>query len=98
MAVHALIRRLLTVGFANRVLLAFLVVALFLVGVQLRRWTWEKTRHAHVQYDIANGFYWGNETLAEARRLLSDGTPANSWTAFFRGYFALYDRVKREAY
>ena len=52
MAVHALIRRLLTVGFANRVLLAFLVVALFLVGVQLRRWTGEKTRHVRSQRDI----------------------------------------------
>ena len=70
---------------------------LFLGGVQLRRWTGDKTRHVRFQHDIVNGFYWGSETLAEGRRLSSDKA-ANSWTAFCRGYFALYDRVKREAY
>jgi hypothetical protein len=50
------------------------------------------------QHDIVNGFYWGSETLAEARQLSSNEISTNSWTAFFRGYFALYDQVKREAY
>src|SRR5438094_7745612 len=98
MAICALFRRLFAGKFAGRALLASFIVVLFLGGVQLRRWTGEKTRHVRFQHDIVNGFYWGSETLAEARRLSSDEASANSWTAFCRGYFALYDRVKREAY
>src|SRR5881396_3316268 len=98
MAICALFRRLFAGKFAGRALLASFIVVLLLSGVQLRRWTGEKTRHVRFQHDIVNGFYWGSETLAEARRLSSDEASANSWTAFCRGYFALYDRVKREAY
>src|SRR6266480_2673690 len=98
MAIRALFRRLFAGKFAGRALLASFIVVLLLSGVQLRRWTGEKTRHVRFQHDIVNGFYWGSETLAEARRLSSDEASANSWTAFCRGYFALYDRVKREAY
>ena len=98
MAICALFRRLFAGKFAGRALLASFIVVLFLGGVQLRRWTGEKTRHVRFQHDIVNGFYWGSETLAEARRLSPDEASANSWTAFCRGYFALYDRVKREAY
>jgi len=97
MAIWALFRKLVASEFARRVLLASFIVVLFLGGVQLRRWTGDKTRHVRFQHDIVNGFYWGSETLAEGRRLSSDKA-ANSWTAFCRGYFALYDRVKREAY
>jgi hypothetical protein len=50
------------------------------------------------QHDIVNGFYWGSETLAQALQLSHDENSADSWTAFFRGYFAVYDWVKREAY
>src|SRR4029077_8410986 len=78
--------------------LAFLIVALFLGGVQLRRWIGESTRHVRYQHDIVNGFYWGSETLKEARRLSPTEGAANSLTGFCRGYFALYDRVKDEAY
>src|SRR5206468_12779224 len=98
MAICALFRRLFAGKFAGRALLASFIVVLFLGGVQLRRWTGEKTRHVRFQHDIVNGFYWGSETLAEALRLSPDEASANSWTAFCRGYFALYDRVKREAY
>src|SRR6266496_2871420 len=98
MAIRTLFRRLFASEFARRTLLGFLIVALFLGGVQLRRWTWDETRHVRFQHDIVNGFYWGSETLAEARRFSPDEASANSWTAFVRGYFALYDRVKREAY
>src|SRR5436309_11473146 len=97
MAIWALFRKLVASAFARRVLLASFIVVLFLGGVQLSRWTGDKTRHVRFQHDIVNGFYWGSETLAEGRRLSSDKA-ANSWTAFCRGYFALYDRVKREAY
>ena len=50
------------------------------------------------QHDIVNSLYWGNEVLAEAHNLSLDEASANSWAGFFRGYFALYDRVKDEAY
>src|SRR5260370_37512006 len=50
------------------------------------------------QPDIVIGFYWGSETLTEARRLCLEESSADSWAGFFRGYFALYERVKREAY
>ena len=98
MAIRALYRRMFASKFAGRVLLVPFIVMLFLGGIQLRRWTGDKTRHVRFQHDIVNGFYWGSETLAEGRRLSPDEASANSWTSFCRGYFALYDRVKREAY
>ena len=91
-------RRLFVSEFARRAVLALLVVEIFLCGIQLRHWTWEETRHVRFQHDIVNGFYWGSETLAQALQLSPDESYADSWTAFFRGYFALYDWVKREAY
>src|SRR6266566_3801061 len=98
MAIRTLFRRLFASEFARRFLFGLLIVVLFLGGVQLRRWTWDETRHVRFQHDIVNGFYWGSETLTEARRLSLDESSADSWAAFFRGYFALYDRVKRDAY
>jgi hypothetical protein len=87
-----------TRNFVRRALVAVLVVTVFLGGIQLRRWVGENTRHVRYQHDIVNGFYWGNEILKEARRLSPDETTANSWPGFFRGYLALYDRVKEDAY
>src|SRR5438128_5439495 len=98
MGIRALFRRLFASKFAGRALLASFIVVLLLGGVQLRRWAGDETRHVRFQHDIVNGFYWGSQTLAEGRRLSPDEATANSWTAFCRGYFALYDRVKREAY
>ena len=80
-----------------RILAIFFILMLFLAGVQLRRWVGENTRHVRYQHDIVNAFYWGNETLKEARRLSPDEAAANSWPGFFRGYLALYDRVSDEA-
>jgi len=84
--------------FIRRVLVALLVATIFLAGIQLRHWIAENTRHVRYQHDIVNGFYWGSEVLAEARRLSPDEASANSWTGFWHGYFGLYDRVKDEAY
>src|SRR5438874_11096432 len=98
MATRALFQRLFCGGFARRALLAVLLIVLLVAGIQLRHWTWAKTRHVRFQHDIVNGFYWGSETLAQALQLSPDESSADSWTAFFRGYFALYDWVKREAY
>jgi hypothetical protein len=79
-------------------LLGSLIVVLFLGGVQLRRWIGGTTRHVRYQHDTVNAFYWGSETMKEARRLSPDEASANSLTGFCRGYLALYDRVKHEAY
>jgi hypothetical protein len=81
-----------------RIFAGVFVLALFLGGVQLQRWIGENTRHVRYQHDIVNAFYWGNETLKEARRLSPDDATANSWPGFFRGYLALYDQVKDDAY
>src|SRR5438094_7801018 len=98
MATWALYKQLFVSKFGRRVFAALLVVALFLGGVQLRRWIGESTRHVRYQHDIVNAFYWGSETLKEARRLSPNASAANSFTEFCRGYFALYDRVKDRAY
>ena len=98
MVIRAFFERLFVSEFVRRALLAFLIVALFLGGVQLRRWIGETTRHVRYQHDIVNGFYWGSETLKEARRLSPTEDAANSLTGFCRGYFALYDRVKDKAH
>jgi hypothetical protein len=74
------------------------VLAVFLAGIQLRRSIGENTRHVRYQHDIVNAFYWGDETLKQARELSPDETTASSWLGFFRGYFAMYDRVKDDAY
>src|SRR6478752_5202953 len=80
-----------------RILAILFILALILGGIQLRRWIGENTRHVRYQHDIVNAFYWGNETLKEARRLSPDEATANSWPAFFRGYLSLYERVKDDA-
>src|SRR6266436_205484 len=81
-----------------RIFAILFIFTLFVGGVQLRRWIGENTRHVRYQHDIVNAFYWGQETLKEARDLAPDTVSANSWTGLFRGYLALYDRVKQEAY
>ena len=87
-----------TRDFIRRLFVALAVATVFLGGIQLRRWIGENTRHVRYQHDIVNGFYWGNEVLKEARRLSPDEATANSWPGFFRGYLALYDQVKEDAY
>jgi len=98
MAIRALFTQLFASGFFRRALFVFLIIVLFIGGVQLHRWTGDKTRHVRFQHDIVNGFYWGSEALKEARRLSPDEASANPWTGFCRGYFALYDRVRHQAY
>src|SRR5947208_5647756 len=98
MAIRALFREFFASKFARRALLVGLIATFLLCGIQLRRWTWEKTRHVRFQHDIVNGFYWGSQSVEEGRRLSADANSAGSWSAFFRGYFALYDEVKRKAY
>ena len=95
---HLRITSARTREFIRRVLVAFLVATIFLAGIQLRHWIGENTRHVRYQHDIVNGFYWGNEVLAEARSLSPDEASANSWAGFWRGYVGLYDRVKDDAY
>ena len=98
MSIRALSQQLFANRFARRALLGFLIAVLLLSGIQLRRWTWQTTKHVRFQHDLVNAFYWGSQTLAEARKLSPDPESADSWSAFFRGYLALYDRVKQQAY
>jgi hypothetical protein len=98
MGSRTLFKQIFAGEFARRALFTFLIVALFLGGIQLRRWIGGETRHVRFQHDIVNGFYWGSEALAEARRLSPGEASANSWAGFCRGYLALYDRVKHKAY
>jgi hypothetical protein len=98
MAFCALFRKLFASQFVRRALLVSLIVALFLGGIQLRRWVGSSTRHVRYQHDIVNAFYWGGEVLKEARRLSPDEACANSLKGFCRGYLGLYDRVKHKAY
>ena len=81
-----------------RIVAILFILILFIGGVQLRRSIGENTRHVRYQHDIVNAFYWGQEALKEGRRLSPDNASANSWAGLFRGYLALYDRVKEEAY
>jgi hypothetical protein len=46
-----------------RIFAIVFIFALFVGGVQLRRWTGQNTRHVRYQHDIVNAFYWGQETL-----------------------------------
>ena len=98
MGIRALLRQIYASKFIGRALLVFFTIALFLGGVQLRRWIGESTRYVRYQHDIVNAFYWGSETMKEARRLSPDEASANSLAGFSRGYLALYDRVKHQAY
>ncbi|HZR05026.1 MAG TPA: hypothetical protein VFA61_04285 [Candidatus Udaeobacter sp.] len=98
MVIRAFFGQLFASRFARYVLLGLFIVALFLGGIQLRRWVGSSTRHVRYQHDIVNAFYWGSEVLKEARRLSPDEASANSLTGFYRGYLALYDRVKHKAY
>ena len=67
-----------------RILAILFILALFLGGVQLRRWIGENTRHVRYQHDIVNAFYWGQETLKEAHRLSPDNVSANSCTCLLQ--------------
>ena len=73
MPIRELFRRLFVSGFPQRALLAGLIATLLLGGVQLRHWTWEKTRHVRFQHDIANGFYWGSEISDPQKLLIGQG-------------------------
>jgi hypothetical protein len=89
--------KILVTGRAWQILLAIAVLAVLLGGVLLRRSTWEETTHLRFQRDIVNGFHWGSQTVLLGRRL-SPGEKPDSWRAFARGYFALYDQVRGDAY
>jgi hypothetical protein len=83
--------------FVRGILLALLIGVLLCDGVALRKATWRATRHVRFQHDLVNGFYWGTETLKQARALDGD-SKAESWPAFFHGYLSLYDQVRSDAY
>lgn len=81
----------------RQILLALVLLALLAGGIALRHYAWRETTHLRFQRDIANGFYWGSQTLTEGRRL-SPGEEGDSWSTLARGYLGLYERVQKEAY
>jgi len=83
--------------FGRAFLIAGAVLLVILAGLEVRQWTWGKTRRVRYEHDVSNGFFWGSETLVEAKRLSGNVNAIPSWPEFFRGYFSLYDRVEREA-
>jgi hypothetical protein len=97
MEVRPLSWKIPAAGRRRRILIATVILTFLLGGVFLRRSTWEETTHLRFQRDIVNGFYWGSQTVAMGQRLSPDEDP-DSWRAFARGYFALYDQVGDDAY
>lgn len=85
-------------SWGRRIFISSLVVLAIALGIIARQWTWAETRHVRFTKDIVNGFYWGGETLAEARKLSVEPQAVPSWPDFLRGYHGLYDRVRRDAY
>ena len=79
-----------------RVLAILFIFTLFVGGVQLRRFIGQNTRHVRYQHDIVNAFYWGQETLKEARRLSPGDATANLGQDSSVGICAI-DRVKDDA-
>jgi hypothetical protein len=84
--------------FGRWLCIAIAVLVAVLAGLQVRQWTWGKTRQVRFERDVSNGYYWGGQTLIEAKRISSSNNPIPSWPDFFRGYFSLYDRVEEDAY
>jgi hypothetical protein len=84
--------------FGRKFFVASVVALVILGGLEVRQWTWGKTRRVRYEHDVSNGFFWGSQTLVEAKRLSATDATLPSWPDFFRGYFSLYDRVEREAY
>ena len=82
-------------------LLALLVAILAIGGIQLRSWTWTRTEPLRFEWDIRNGFKWGDRVLAQGERVtgatLANASTVESWRIFTAGYLTLYDAVEAEA-
>ena len=77
------------------------VATLLLVGLQIRSWTWTRTEALRFEWDIRNGFHWGDRALKQGERVtgqtLAGADGFDSWRIFAAGYLTLYDAVEREA-
>ena len=80
---------------------SLLVAALLIGGMHLRSWTWTRTEPVRFEWDIRNGFYWGERTLQQGERVtgatLAGARGWDSWRIFSAGYLTLYDAVEAEA-
>lgn len=83
---------------AGNILLCALILTMILAGIQLRHWAWRGTTSLRFEKDIVNGFFWGSESVLEGRKRAANPASRDSWASFFKGYFAIYDKVKEEAY
>ncbi|MBA2270597.1 MAG: hypothetical protein H0W20_08380 [Chthoniobacterales bacterium] len=77
------------------------MAVLLLGGVQLRSWTWQQTERVRFEWDIRNGFYWGERTLKQGERVtgtsLATASRWESWRIWAAGYLTLYDALELES-
>ncbi len=69
-------------------------------GWELRNWLWDNTKPVRFQWDIRNGYNWGQRTLFQSRELAGiepRSTTPITWAQFFVGYHSMYDRVEENA-
>ena len=82
-------------------LFSLAVAALLLTGLQIRSWTWTRTEALRFEWDIRNGFHWGERALRQGEQVTGETLAAadrwQSWRIFATGYLTLYDAVEREA-
>ncbi|HMJ06095.1 MAG TPA: hypothetical protein VK474_07545 [Chthoniobacterales bacterium] len=79
---------------------AAVIAALFAGGLQLRNWTWKRTEPVRFEWDIRNGYHWGERTLQQGEKVtgrnLATAGEWESWRILFAGYVTLYDAVEKE--
>ena len=78
--------------------LSLLIAAVVIGGIFLRDWTWARTEPVRFEWDIRNGFYWGDRTLKQGEHVtgmkLADASTWQAWRIFTAGYLSLYDAVE----
>ena len=80
---------------------SLLVAAVLIGGIQLRDWTWTRTEPVRFEWDIRNGFHWGERSLKQGERVtgstLATAGTWESWRIFASGYLTIYDAVEAES-
>jgi hypothetical protein len=83
---------------AQYLCLSLLIAAVFMGGVFLRGWTWARTEPVRFEWDIRNGFHWGESALKHGEQItgltLAETRGWDSWRIFAAGYLSLYDEVE----
>jgi hypothetical protein len=84
---------------AQYVGLSMLLGVVLVAGLYLRHWTWARTEPVRFEWDIRNGFHWGDRALRHGEQVtgmtLAEASAWQSWQIFAAGYLSLYDEVER---